>query len=121
MRGSHGAEQGQTRVPSGLFPAGPPRRTYREPHPVRPPAVLAGAGAGAVWLGLFALLGSDLRSHLWWVAAAGAVAWVAALALGWYGDRGVAVGLALVTGVVWAVAGGLVAASWLVTADWPLW
>jgi hypothetical protein len=106
---------------SGLFPAGPPRPSYREPHPVRGLAVLAGLGGATCWLVLFALLGGDLRGQVWWTVAAGGVAWLAALALARYGDRGVAVGVTVATGVAWAVAGGAVAVHWGFTGDWPLW
>jgi uncharacterized membrane protein YccC len=106
---------------SGLFPAGPPRPTYREPHPVRARGVLAGLGAGAGWLLLFMLLGNDLPGRVWWTVGAGGAAWLAALALVRYGDRGVAVGVAAVTGLGWTVAGGAVAVHWGVTGDWPLW
>lgn len=107
--------------PSGLFPTGPPRQTYREPHPVRPRALLVGLAAGAGWLLLFALLGSDLASHVWWLVAAGGAAWLVAIGLGRYGDRGAAVGVALAVGAGWTVAGGLVALSWAIDGDWPLW
>lgn len=83
--------------------------------------VLAGLGAGTLWLLLFALLGRGLAGQVWWTVAAGGVAWLASLALVRYGDRGVAVGVAAVTGVAWAVAGGAVAVHWGVTGDWPLW
>ena len=53
--------------------------------------------------------------------AAGGGAWLAALALARYGDRGVAVGVAAATGLAWAVAGGAVAVHWGFTGDWPLW
>jgi len=106
---------------SGLFPSGPPRPTYREPHPVRARGVLVGLGAAAGWLLLFGLLGDDLASRMWWTVAAGAAGWLAALALARAGDRGAAVGVAAVTGVGWAVAGGVVAVHWAVTGDWPLW
>lgn len=107
--------------PSGLFPTGPPRRTYREPHPVRAAGVVAGLGAGSGWLLLFTLLDGDLPGRVWWAVAAGGLAWLAALALARYGDRGVAVGVAVAVGAGWAVAGGLVARHWAVTGDWPLW
>jgi hypothetical protein len=107
--------------PSGLFPTGPPRRRYREPHPVRAGGVLSGLAGGAGWLLLFTLLGGDLPSRVWWAVAAGGVAWLVAIGLARYGDRGVAVGLALATGAGWAVAAGLVALSWAITGDWPLW
>lgn len=109
------------RTPSGLFPGEPPRPTYREPYPVRAGAVLAGFGAAAGWLGLFALLGADLRGRLWWTVVAGGVAWLASLALARSGDRGVAVGVALATGAGWSLVGGLVALHWWVGGDWPLW
>jgi len=107
--------------PSGLFPSGPPRRSYREPHPVRTGPVLAGVAAGAGWLLLFSLLGSDLASRVWWAVASGGAAWLAAVGLARYGDRGAAVGVALATGAGWTVAGAAVALSWAATGDWPLW
>lgn len=106
---------------SGLFPSGPPRPSYREPHPVRAGGLLAGLAGGASWLLLFALLGRDLSGRVWWVVAAGGVAWLVALGLARYGDRGVAVGVAVATGAGWTVAAGAVALSWAVTGDWPLW
>jgi hypothetical protein len=107
--------------PSGLFPTGPPRASYREPHPVRAGGLLAGLAGGAGWLLLFTLLGSGLPSRVWWAVAAGGVAWLVAVGLARSGDRGVAVGVALATGAGWAVAAGLVALSWAITGDWPLW
>lgn len=108
--------------PSGLFPTGPPRPTYREPHPVRAGGVLAGLAGGAAWLLLFTRLGSgSLASYVWWAVAAGGVAWLVAFGLARYGDRGVAVGVALATGAGWTVAGGAVTLSWVITGDWPLW
>jgi hypothetical protein len=107
-------------VPSGLFPAGPPRPAYREPHPVRPWAVLVGLCAGAGWLVLFALLGENARAHAWWTVAAGAVAWLAAVALARHGDRGVAVGVVVAVAVAWATLAGTVAWRWSVTGAWPL-
>jgi hypothetical protein len=106
---------------SGLFPAGPPRPSYREPGPVRGLAVLAGLAGATCWLILFSLLGSDLSGQVWWTVAAGGAAWLAALVLVRYGDRGVAVGVAAATGVGWAFAGAAVAVHWGFTGDWPLW
>lgn len=108
-------------APSGLFPTGPPRRIYREPHPVRARAVFAGLAAGSGWMALFGLLGSDLRSHLWWLVVAGAAAWLVALGLARYGDRGAAVGTTLAAAAGWTVAGALIALYWIVTGDFPLW
>jgi hypothetical protein len=107
--------------PSGLFPTGPPRRTYREPHPVRTGGVLGGLAAGSGWLLLFTLLGDDLPGRVWWAVATGGAAWLVAVGLARHGDRGAAVGVALATGAGWTVAGGLVALSWALTGDWPLW
>jgi hypothetical protein len=107
--------------PSGLFPAGPPRPRFTEPHPVRTAGVVAGLAAGAVWMALFALLGSGVRSHVWWTVVAGAVAWLTAWTLARYGDRGAAVGVALAVGAGWTGAAGVVALYWSVTGAWPLW
>lgn len=108
-------------MPSGLFPAGPRRPAYREPHPVRPGAVFAGLAAGAGWVLLFALIGADLPGHVGWTVGASTVAWGTALLLVRYGDRGVAVGVALAAGAGWAAGAGLVALYWIVTGDFPLW
>ncbi|SDY14328.1 hypothetical protein SAMN05444365_101819 [Micromonospora pattaloongensis] len=117
-----------SRVPSGLFPAPPPaypaapsRPTYREPHPVRPGAIAAGAGGAAAWLLLFGLLGTSLPGYAWWTLFAGALAWLVALALVRFGDRGVAVGVAMVTAVGWGIAATAVALRWAGAGDWPLW
>jgi len=110
-----------TEAPSGLFPSGPPRPTYREPHPVRAARVFAGLVAGVGWLLLFGLLASDLRGLVWWLALAGGLAWLAALVLAQYGDRGGAVGVTFAAGAGWTLAGGLVALYWSVTGEFPLW
>ncbi len=110
-----------TAEPSGLFPSGPPRPRYREPHPVRPAGVLAGVAAGGSWMVLFPLLGTGVRSQVWWTVAAGLAAWLAAWTLARYGDRGVAVGVALSIATGWAGAAAAVVLHWSVTGDWPLW
>jgi hypothetical protein len=107
--------------PSGLFPTGPPRPTYREPHPVRGGAVAAGLGAGALWMLFFGLLGGGLRAYAWWSVFAGALAWLVALALARYGDRGVAIGVAIVTGFGLSVVAIALALRWGTSGDWPLW
>ncbi|MEO3747162.1 hypothetical protein [Plantactinospora sp. B5E13] len=99
----------------------PPRPTYREPHPVRLGAALAGAGSAALWLLMFGLLGRDLAGYLWWTWFAGTVAWLVALLLVRRGDRGAAVGVAIAVAVGWAIAMGLLLTRWRSTADWPLW
>lgn len=105
--------------PSGLFPSSP-RPAYREPHPVRIGAVLAGAGVAAIWLLLFGLLGRSAQSYVWLTVLASAAACLAALALARFGDRGVAVGVALATSVGLGIAVVLVVQRWA-TTGWPLW
>jgi hypothetical protein len=110
-----------SRTPSGLFPSNRPARpTYREPHPIRFAAVLSGAAAATVWQLLFSLLAVSARSYAWLTLASGALAGIAALVLARFGDRGAAVGVALVTTVAVSVAVALVVTQW-VTVGWPLW
>jgi hypothetical protein len=109
------------RTPSGLFPGGPTRPTYREPHPVGAGGLLAGLAAGLLWLAMFGMLGSDLFGYAWWTLIAAVAAWTAAAVLAFVGDRGVAVGVALSAGIGWAIAAGFVAARWISTTDWPMW
>ena len=109
-----------SRAPSGLFPAGSSRPTYRESHPVRAGAVLAGAGVTAGWLLLFGLLASSARSYVWLTLLATAIAWLVAFALLRAGDRGVATGVGLSSGFGFAVAMVVVVARWA-TTGWPLW
>jgi hypothetical protein len=114
------AGAGELRMPSGLFPSGPPRPTYREPLAIRPSAVLTGAGAGALWMLLFGLLASTGRAYVWLTISAGALAWLTALALARMGDRGVAVGVAISSGLGVAIAGIVVLAR-MVGGHWLLW
>jgi hypothetical protein len=107
--------------PSGLFPSGPPRRAYREPHPVRVAPLFIGIAAGTGWILLVAALGGAPRAHAWWTVGASTAAWAAALALARYGNRGVAVGVALAGGAGWTAVVSLVALYWMATGDFPLW
>jgi hypothetical protein len=110
-----------SRTPSGLFPSHRPTRpSYREPHPVRFPAVLAGAGAATAWLLLVGMFAGSARGYAWLTLTAGALASLVAAGLGRYGDRGAAVGIALATAVGVSVSMGLVLSRWI-TAGWPLW
>ena len=108
------------RAPSGLFP-GPSRPTYREPHPVNAGPLLAGVGSGVAWVTLFGALGRDLAGYAWWTVLAAVSAWLVALVLTVLGDRGVAVGIALASGLGLSVAMAFVGARWITTQDWPLW
>jgi hypothetical protein len=108
-------------VPSGLFPGQQLRPVYREPHPINPGALLSGIGAAVVWFGLFAGLARDLASYAWWTLVAAVTVWVIAAVLAIVGDRGVAVGVALVSGFGLAIACGFVTAKWITSSDWPMW
>jgi hypothetical protein len=109
------------RSPSGLFPSGgPPRPAYREPHQTRLSAVALGAVAGTLWMLFFGLLAVDARGYLRWSIAAGVLAWAAALGLARFGIRGVAVGVALSTGLGMAIAGVILTEHWA-GGHWLLW
>ena len=107
--------------PSGLFPAGPPRPVYREAHPVGAAQVLAGMGSALLWFALFGSIGRNLVGYAWWTVVAAVSAWLVALVLTVLGDRGVAVGVAIVGGLGLSVAMGFVAVRWITTNDWPMW
>lgn len=108
------------RTPSGLFPGRAPRPAYREPLPARPGAVLVGAGSAALWMLLFGLLGHGARSYCWWSISAGIAAWLAAWILARSGDRGVAAGVAMASGLGVAIAMSVVMIRWI-GGDWILW
>ena len=109
------------RPPSGLFPGMPPRPVYREPHPVSAAPVLSGLGATLLWFGLFGGLAHDLAGYAWWTIVAALTAWAVALLLTVLGDRGVAVGIALASGLGLSIGMAFVGAQWITTYDWPLW
>jgi hypothetical protein len=110
-----------TRPPSGLFPGLPPRPVYREPHPVAAAPVLSGLGCTLLWFGLFGGLAHDLAGYAWWTVVAAITAWAVALVLTVLGDRGVAVGIAIASGLGLSIAMAFVGARWITTYDWPLW
>ncbi|SNY04079.1 hypothetical protein SAMN05421748_101127 [Paractinoplanes atraurantiacus] len=70
---------------------------------------------------LFGTLGRDLASYAWWTIVAGVSAWAVALVLTYLGDRGVAVGVALASGLGLSIALAFVGGRWITTEDWPLW
>jgi hypothetical protein len=101
--------------------APPARPVYREPHPIRAGAVLAGFGAAVVWFALFGALARELAAYVWWTIVAAVVAWIVAAVLSFLGDRGVAVGVALASGFGLSIAMTSVGVRWISTQDWPLW
>lgn len=108
------------RQPSGLFPSRTNRPTYREPFPATQGAVMSGAGMGALWMLLFALIGRDVQSYCWWSISAALTAWLGAVALARNGDRGVAAGVAMSAGFGLAVAVSVVIVRWN-AGHWVLW
>jgi hypothetical protein len=82
--------------------------------------VAAGIGAGALWMLLFGLVASSVRAYSWWTISAAVAGWLAALVLARFGDRGVAVGVALITGLGAAIAGSVVFAHFI-AGHWVLW
>ena len=128
MAEQHGAWPAAAQPPAGWLPdrpsapAGlPPRPVYREPHPIAVAPLLSGVGATLVWFALFGSLGRDLAGYAWWTLTAALSAWVVAAVLAVLGDRGVATGVALASGVGLSIAAGFVAVRWVSTNDWPLW
>jgi hypothetical protein len=111
---------GTVRPTSGLLPTGPPRPIYREPFPVRLGPVAAGAGSAALWMLLFGLIATTARGYVWLTFGAGAAAWLSAAVLSRFGDRGVAVGIAVSAAVGVAIAGIVVTARWA-GGNWLLW
>jgi hypothetical protein len=107
--------------PPAPFQGLPPRPVYREAHAIRAAHLLAGLAAGALWCALFAGLSHSLLTYAWWTVAATVSAWFAAAALAIFGDRGVATGVAIMSGLALSVAMGIVAAEWIHTYNWPLW
>src|SRR2546421_220392 len=99
---------------------GPPRPVYREPLPARLGPAAAGAASAALWMLLFGLLATTARSYAWLTFGAGAAAWLCAAVLARFGDRGVAVGIAVSAAVGVAVAAIVVTVRW-VGGNWLLW
>ncbi|MGH3646012.1 MAG: hypothetical protein ACRDTM_02370 [Micromonosporaceae bacterium] len=98
----------------------PARPTYREPHPIRTLPVAAGIGTTTVWFLFFGLLGWNARSYAWSTIVAGVLAFLVAAALNRYGDRGVALGVAVTSAIGVSIA-GLVVGIAHYGGDWILW
>lgn len=117
---STGQWQGALKPPAFVRPSAV-RPTYREPFPVRSGPVWAGLGAGALWMLLFALQGtSSSRAYAWFTIVGGLLAWAAAMLLARLGDRGVAVGVAIASGIGVSIA-GLVVVIEAFSGHWILW
>jgi hypothetical protein len=108
------------RMPSGLFPSGPPRPIYREPFPIRGGAVALGIVGGGLWMMLFGLLATNAGGYAWISIFAGLVAGGVALLLTRMGDRGAAVGLAMSAAVGLSIAAIVIGVRWA-GGDWILW
>jgi hypothetical protein len=106
-------------VPSGLFPSAQHRPRFREPHPVRVPAVIVGAATTLGWQILVSLFATSVRGLLTLLLMAAAVATAVAAALLRFGDRGVAVGVGLAATMGGCAAAAVAAVRWL-TVGWPL-
>jgi hypothetical protein len=106
-------------TPSGLFPSGPHRPTFREAHPVRVPAVIVGGALTLAWLLLMGLFASSVRGLIALeLLAVGIAAGVAGLLLR-FGDRGGAVGVGIAAAAGGCLATAVAIARW-VTVGWPL-
>jgi len=109
----------QSASPSGLFPSRPQRPRFREPHPVRVPAVLLGAALTLAWVVLLTLFAASARGVLALLLTAVVVASAVAGLLLRFGDRGAAVGVGLAAAVGGCAAAVVALARWL-TVGWPL-
>lgn len=69
---------------------------------------------------LFGLLGRDARSYSWWTISAAIVAWLASMVLVRRGDRGIAAGVAMASGLGLAIAMSVVMTRWI-GGHWLLW
>lgn len=106
-------------LPSGLFPSGPQRPTFREPHPVRLPAALVGAALTLAWQVLVVSFATSLHGLYAAVVAAVLVAAAVAGLLLRFGDRGAAVGVGIAATVGGCVLTFVAVVRW-VTFGWPL-
>jgi hypothetical protein len=118
-----GAWQGAVKPPTFVAPVPgrmPERPTYRESLPVRSGRVWAGLGVGALWMLLFGIQAGSLRTYAWLTIVAAALALTVAAVLARFGDRGVAVGVAVSSGLGLALA-GIFGAVLAFGGHWILW
>ncbi len=83
-------------------------------------AVAAGTGAGLLWILLAGVLAHSARGYVWATVLAGVIGAAVSMVLARFGDRGVAVGVALASGFGVAIAMTVVIARWL-AGQWLLW
>lgn len=126
-------EQPEARAYPGLVRPGNPgengwsytfsvRPIYREIHQVRASMVLAGSAGAAVWFLVWLLaFARSAPSFTWVTLIASIIASVAAALLFRYGDRGVATGVAGVTGACLAIAGLVVELHYVMSGSWIMW
>lgn len=88
---------------------------------MRGAAIAAGFGAAALWMLIFGLLAGGLRAYAWWTLIAGALAWLVAVGLTRFGDRGVAAGVAIAAGLAVSVGAVAVGIGWAHSGNWPMW
>jgi hypothetical protein len=79
-----------------------------------------GVLAGTLWMALFGLLAASARGYAWWSIIAALLALPVLVTLLRFGDRGVAVGGAVATGLGLAVVGFVIAMNWS-GGTWLLW
>jgi hypothetical protein len=79
-----------------------------------------GAAMTGAWLTLVGLLATSARGYLWFTLLAAGFAWLCAALLVRFGDRGVAVGIAIMNGAGVSIVVCLVVERWI-TTGWPLW
>jgi hypothetical protein len=118
-----GAWQGAVKPPSFVAPVPsrmPARPTYREASPVRSGRVWAGLGVGSLWMLLFGIQAGTIRAYAWLTIVAAVLALVVAAVLARFGDRGVAVGVAVSSGLGLTLA-GIFGAVLAFEGHWILW
>jgi hypothetical protein len=97
-----------------------PRPVYREPLPIRVGPLVTGILGGTAWMMLGGLLATSAGAYVWTTIAAAVLAWVVAVVLVRFGERGAAVGLAISAGFGLTVAIAVLTLRWA-SGDWLLW
>jgi hypothetical protein len=98
----------------------PGRPVYREPFRVRTSRVAFGFLTGLLWTALVGAQAFTAREFAWLTIFAAALAWLLALVLARFGDRGVAAGVASAAAVGVAIVAVIVIVRWT-GGHWLLW